>query len=265
VLDGFLIEGNVIKQTPFKVAKGKGHVLKKHSLAIAISVFVHLLLALSLFFIAQKQQPKQIKITQKAIKSYLYKIPSKPVNVEPVAIKEVPEEVKVKEEIKKIEVLKPENPNQAEIIKEKNLKVNEASKASSLTKTKEPVQATFSSYQQLENLRHSINEKIIAEELSKLHQFRSPSVMHGEQIPVPHSAIQLTPEQEKEKRTTKMSDNISITKYDNGVCTIEREQFPGSPVSGSSSAFTCGESKFNQSFRKHMKKVQEKLLPTKNK
>ena len=90
------------------------------------------------------------------------------------------------------------------------------------------------------------------------------SVMHGEQIPVPHSNKQLTPEQEREKNTTKMSDDISITKYDNGICIIEREQFLGSPVEGSSSVFFCGKSKFDQSFREHMKKVQKKLIQLNN-
>ena len=268
MLDGFVIEGNVIEQAPLKAAKEEMHVLKRPSLAILFSVLVHILLAFSLFFIAEKQQPKQVTTTKKAIKSYLYKMPAKPVIVESMVVKEVSEEVKVKKEIKlekKPEVLKQENTSQAESKKENNLKVNEASKASSLTKpkttTKKAVQATFSSYKQLDNLRNSINKKIIEQGVSDFQQFRSPSVMHGAQIPVPHSTEQLTPEQEREKRTTRMSDDISITKYDNGICTIEREQFLGSPVEGSSSAFACGESKFDKSFREHMKKVSDKITP----
>ena len=97
--------------------------------------------------------------------------------------------------------------------------------------------------------------------VDNVQQFRSPSVMHGEQIPVPHSQYKLTPEQERESKTTRMSDDISITKYDNGICTIERKQFLGSPIEGSISAFACGESKFDKSFREHMKKVQEKIMP----
>jgi len=46
-----------------------------------------------------------------------------------------------------------------------------------------------------------------------------------------------------------MSNDISITKYDNGICTIERTQFLGSSVEGSSSAFACGKNKFDKSFR----------------
>jgi len=268
VLDGFVIEGNVIEQVPLKAAKVKIHVLKRHSLAISVSVFVHILLAFSLFFVAEKQQPLQVITTKKAIKSYLYKMPSKPVIVEPMTVKKLPEEVKAKEEIKiekKSEELKQENVNQAVSIKENNLKVGEASKTSSLIKpksiTKKAAQATFSSYKQLDSLRNSINKKIIEQAVSDFQQFRSPSVMHGDQIPVPHSSEQLTPEQEREKRTTRMSNDISITKYDNGICTIEREQFLGSPVEGSSSAFACGESKFDKNFREHMQKVRDKITP----
>ena len=279
MLDGFIIEGNVSEQAPLKLANGKKHLLKKHYLAISVSVFVHVLLGFLLFFVAEKQQPKQVQITQKAIKSYLYKMPAKPVILEPVAVKKVPEEVSIKEEVivtkeiakeeikieKKPTELKQENVVQAVIKKENNLKLEEASKASSLTKpkttTKKAVQATFSSYKQLDNLRNSINKKIIEQGVSDFQQFRSPSVMHGDQIPVPHSTEQLTPEQEREKRTTRMSDDISITKYDNGICTIEREQFLGSPVEGSSSAFACGESKFDKSFREHMQKVRDKIAP----
>ncbi|MBL4764410.1 MAG: hypothetical protein JKX67_03890 [Colwellia sp.] len=133
------------------------------------------------------------------------------------------------------------------------------------TDANKPVKATFSAYKQLNNLRSAINDKIITEQLSELQQFRSPSVMHGKQFPVPHSTIQMTAEQKKTQNTTRMSDSISITKYDNGLCVINREQFFGSPIEASSSAFACGESKFDKSFRAHMKKVQEKLMPVRNK
>ncbi len=174
-------------------------------------------------------------------------------------------------------VLKQENSVQAVIKKVEKHKATESSKvvssvisstSLSVKSKKEipkPAQATFFAYQQLDSLRNSINEKIITQELSKRQQFRSPSSMHGEQIPVPHSKKQLTPAQQREKKVTRMSNDISITKYDNGICTIEREQFLGSPVEGSSSAFACGENQFEKSFLEHMKKLQEQLIPVKNK
>jgi len=269
VLDGFVIEGNVFEQVPLKAATVKTHVLKRHSLAISVSVLVHVILALLLFFIAEKQQPRQLEITQKAIKSYLYKMPARPVNS--VVVKQVPEEIKVKDKNKNKEKEKVKIEKKLEVLEPKKIAteisstVSLPSKPKASTTAKESMQASFSAYKQLDTLRSSINERMMAKELSELQQFRSPSVMHGEQIPVPHSDIQLTPEQEREKRTTKISNDIAITKYDNGICTIEREQFLGSPVEGSSSAFSCGESKFDKSFREHMKKVRDKLMPLKNK
>ena len=269
MLDGFVIEGNVLEQVPLKAATVKTHVLKRHSLAISVSVLVHVILALLLFFIAEKQQPRQLEITQKAIKSYLYKMPARPVNS--VVVKQVPEEIKVKDKNKNKEKEKVKIEKKLEVLEPKKIAtevssvVSLPSKPKASTTAKGSIQASFSAYKQLDTLRSSINERMMAKELSELQQFRSPSVMHGEQIPVPHSDIQLTPEQKREKRTTKMSNDISITKYDNGICTIEREQFLGSPVEGSSSAFACGESKFDKSFREHMKKVRDKLMPLKNK
>ncbi len=265
MLDGFVIEGNVLDQTPLKAVTVKDHVQKKNSLAIFVSIVVHLLLAFLFFFISENQQVKEVKTPKKAIKSYLYKRPAQP------TVKQV-----IREEERAV-VLKQENYVQAVMKKAEKQKTTELSKiqtsvtsttslsVKSKTEIRKPVQATFSAYKQLDRLRNSINEKIIAQELSERQQFRSPSVMHGEQIPVPHSNKQLTSEQEREKKVTRMSNDISITKYDNGVCTIEREQFLGSPIEGSSSAFACGESKFDKSFREHMKKVQEKWMPVKNK
>jgi len=257
VLDGFVIAGNTIERMPLETTKGKMHALKKHYLIILVSILVHLLLALLLFFIVEKPQIKEIKVAKKAINSYLYKMPAKPI------VKQILP--------KKAELKKEENQQASEQIKlvsavtpTPSLAVK-AVKVNPETATKKTVQATFSAYQQLNSLRSAINEKMMADELSELQQFRSPSMMHGEQASVPHSAIPLTPEQEREKKTTRMSDDISITKYDNGICTIERKQMLGSPIEGSSSAFACGESKFDKSFREHMNKVQEKLLPVKNK
>lgn len=262
MLDRFVIEVNILDQAPFKAAKVETHVLKRHYITILVSIVVHLLLALLLFFITEKQ-PKQVKTTQKAIKSYLYEIPSTPI-IEQV-IKEEVKEIKPQKLIEKSKAVPVSSTLASSVKPIKPIKPAESVKAKLKTETKKTVQANFSAYKQLDNLRNSINEKIMVDDLSELQQFRSPSIMHGDQIPVPSSTIQLTPEQEREKRITRMSDDISITKYDNGICTIERKQFLGSPVEGSTSGFACGESKFDKSFRAHMQKVRDKIMPAKNK
>ena len=272
VLDGFIIAGSVLAQAPIKVAKVKTHVLKRHYTTILVSVFVHVVLVILLVFLAEKPQPKPLEITPKAIKSYLYKKPAKRVIVKKAAV-----QLEEKKVIEKQVALKQDKPKKKVVEKEKpqtELKVNRASapvyptasqSEKAKTTTHKPVKAAFSAYKQLDSLRKSINEKMMMQAVAERQQFRSPSVMHGKQIPVPHSNKQLTAEQKREQRITKMSNDISITKYDNGICTIEREQFLGSPVEGSSAAFACGESKFDKSFRAHMKKVQAKLLPVNNK
>lgn len=277
---GDYAEDNVIaERQALKANTEKQHVVKKYALVAIVSVFMHLLLFFLLSTVAVKPLQKPVKTTQKAIKSYLYK---KPISIEkpktkskPITPKTIEQHKDLKEEQAKKEqnIKKQEEPKEVnEVSKINKDKIEKTLKATSTPsqnikqtpQVKTKAVTNFSSYQQLDKLRKSIDDKIMSEELSQLQQFRSPSVMHGEQIPVPHSQKQLTPEQERDKNTTKMSDSISITKHDNGVCIIEREQFLGSPVEGSSSAFDCGESKFDKSFREHMKKVQAKLKPAKN-
>ena len=83
--------------------------------------------------------------------------------------------------------------------------------------------------------------------------------MDGEPFPVPKTLVPLTADQQH-KLNTSTSHVGSITKNDNGTCTIQREQILGSPVAATTSYFSCGESKFDKSFREHMQKVQAKLV-----
>lgn len=285
--DGLIIKGNVLEQSPFEVTKQRVFSLKNPF--VALSILAHVLLALLLFFIAKNQQLINAEITikapAKAIKSYLYNRPPKPAKITkpiatelslkeattvventalPVKTEQIPVEVKTAEQHSSAQEQPAQHePAQDPAVKADNQQKNDKPKVlkKETSAFKKAIPSTFSSYNQLKNLRNSIKERIVAEEVAKLQQFRSPSVMHGAQIPVPHSNKQFTAEQIREKNTTKMSDSISITKNDNGTCIIEREQFLGSPVEASRSFFSCGESKFDKSFQEHMKKVQEKIAP----
>lgn len=272
--DGLIIKGNILEQPVIEATEQSVFSLKNSF--VALSILVHVLIALLLLFIAKKQQPIlteiNIKPPTKAIKSYLYKIPSKPKKIDPIIVSKTPlaeesvtvENTKLPAKIKTIPLEQLiEKPSQKKLAShgQINTKSMIIQKENNLVTSNSP--KVFSSYQQLNNLRQSIKNKIIADDVAKRLQFRSPSVMHGAQIPVPHSNRQFTPEQIREKNTTKMSDSISITKNDNGTCIIEREQFLGSPVEASTSFFSCGESKFDKSFQEHMKKVQEKIAPKK--
>lgn len=262
MLEGFVIKGNELDQPPSKATEVCTNAPQRNYTSIVISVFIHLLLACLLVFIAEKEQIKPEKNVKKAIKSYLYQRPAKKVELKPVT-----QELKVEGNRG---APKQNPPSEVEIIKEENKSlVKRKETNTSITKVgpnlkskiQKPIKASVSAYKQLNNLRNTINAKAISQELAELQQFRSPSVMHGTQTAVPHSFVKLTPEQDRHKSTTKMSNDISITKNEDGSCTIDRAQFLGSPVEGSSSSFACGESKFDKSFREHMKKVQEKLMP----
>jgi len=287
-----VIKGNAVEQASMKKGSVTEPLFKKYFLTIFVSILVHLILALLLFFATETHPPKKVNITKKAIKSYLYKMPAKAKVIQPVVAKaEViqnskPEKVKVaKATIKPVSkaknkavtkaitktVAKPVKNNNGSPNTQKS-PVNQtapivksvvkpiASSKTTLIK-KESVKKSYSSYQQLKNLRNSLNKKMRNDSFSDLQQLRSPSVMTGNQIPVPHSNQQLTQEEKRKKSTNRMSNDISITKNDNGTCIIERDQFLGSPIEGSVSAFACGESKFDKSFREHMKKVQDKINP----
>lgn len=269
-----VIKGNVIDQPTLALAKQGNFSMKKHFLFF--SILIHFFLALLLFLIAESEKPKPNNVTTKTIKSYLYKAPSKPVSVVPITVKKIPKTVEKLPN--KIEASPQKNEdvtvktnvtlqNQSENHQQKQLPVVKQEKHSLSSNIKKkntmntPSKAGFSSFKQLESLRKSIKEKVMAEGVATHQQFRSPSIMHGAQMPVTRSNQPLTLEEVHEKNTLKMSDNISITKHDNGTCIIEREQFLGSPVEGSTSAFACGESKFDKSFREHMRKVQNKIMP----
>ncbi|WP_159817902.1 hypothetical protein [Colwellia sp. 20A7] len=263
-----------------------GPLLKKHSTAIFLSLLVHVVLLL-LLFTAETKQAKQVNITHKAIKSYLYKMTAKVAVKEPILVKEKPSDIKATEQVKLSQAIKKQDevkstlkdpliassPKKNVNLTANKSQINSSSKAELLVKPvipskpkpkvtkKESATPSFSSYQQLQNLRSSLNNKMLTQEFSESQQFRSPSMMHGEQIPVPHSDKQLSEEEIRQKNTARMSNDISITKNDNGTCIIKREQFLGSPVEASTSFFACGESKFDKNFREHMKKVQDKIMP----
>lgn len=262
MLDGLVIKGNEPAHAPTPVAAISPDSQQRHYLSIVISVLAHLLLVALLLYFAQEKQIKLAAPVDKAIKSYLYHAPKKKLEQKPTIETEKaksspqviePNSVKaITTELKKVAGNQQEKP--------KKLSLPSVDTAQNKAIIHQSKQAKFSAYKQLNRLRNRIADKVMTEELTKLQQFRSPSIMHAQQATVPHSKATLSPEQVRRKNTVKMSNDIAITKHDNGTCTIERSQFLGSPVEGSSSVFACGESKFDKNFRQHMKKVQKKLM-----
>jgi len=220
---------------------------KKIHITFYISALIHIFLLIILFLMPVKKILPLDKKPVKVIKSYLYKkytrvseykeIKNEPLTTQGVVVKKVVD--KKKKQLKERSI---------------NMKTEVSIKPSVQHTKAVPYQKKISAYSQLDSFKKSINSKIAEQLFQQQQRFRSSSVMHGKPIPVPNSKIKLTPSQIKEKNTTRLSDSISITKHDNGTCTIERKPFLGSPVLASLAKMACGESKFDKNFREHMKK-----------
>jgi hypothetical protein len=262
-------------------------VLKGRYTAIVISVLLHLLALFALTYSAIKQ-PKMIKPDKakiSPIKSFLYSVPKKNpnkkiVNKQNIARKSIDEKKSLQKiepkkdapkksaptEPLKLSVTRPvksapnKTPNQA-VTKALPTQVTNAVKSETVT-TKNKVAGasrdSFSSYDRLSSLRKKLNNQQSEQAFAELTQNRSASMMDAEPFPVPKTIVPLTVEQQK-KLTTSTSHVGSITKNDDGTCTIYRAQMLGSPVQATTASFACGESQFDKSLRLHMKKVQVKL------
>jgi hypothetical protein len=217
----------------------------------------------------QKMKQTTQKIT--AIKSFLYQKPIKnTVNATPTLNNPVHEaartELPIKTASSQIHQHKtPTNDGQKVIKKSavepiKPIITNAQAQASSLASNtlKPVVKASFSSYERLSRLREQVQKQQREQAFNQVTQQRSVSLMDADPLPVPHTIVPLTREQQYQKNTS-TSHVGSITKHDNGTCTIHREQILGSPIEASTSKFACGESKFDKNFREHMQKVKNKF------
>jgi len=251
-------------------------VLKGHYTTLVFSIIIHLII---FFFIAQTQvtPPNKKQHKTQPIKSFLY-VPQLPIVEQ---IKEVKEETSITEVTKKlISVAEQVEPNKDQ--KQENTKTptkikepptqirlaeSEPTKPENLTT--EQIQAItppkksinkYSALKQLSQLQNKLEDKMFENEAFEYSRPKTGSVMHGTPIPAPTSVIPLTPEQKKEKNTSQYGSGTSITKNDDGSCTIVSDLgtvgMEGlTAVSGSS----CGESKEQKNFRLHMDKVLKKL------
>jgi hypothetical protein len=208
--------------------------------------------------------PEKVSPPIKAIKSYLYIKPRPPKkDVIPELVKETKIDVvetKPKEKNGMKTVITSEK---TPINKEKNSDtiIPPSSEKDNEKSLNERVAApSFSALEQLSKLRNNINKQAVQKGLQQYQQHRSVSAMHGTPVPVQHSRTQPTDEEKKQAATTQFSDNVAIRKGDDGLCFVERDlSNVGMEGVKSVSAFACGSSKFDKSFRAHMKKINEKL------
>lgn len=85
------------------------------------------------------------------------------------------------------------------------------------------------------------------------------SVMHGTPTYVPHSFVEDTEKKAIASTPTQVGNGFSITKSDNGTCTLTEDLSTIGLQGKTTSRFNCGLSKDEKSFNSHMKKVLKKL------
>lgn len=238
--------------------------------AILFSVIIHVILLLVLYATVSPPHIKQAP-NKSAIKSYIYQ-PKKVIEKqsEPLPARDeiVPQDIEPQINPIEKKILEDAREPKIDVTEQKPIateKKNEQNLPNEVTVKPDPFQQptpvqTSSPYGNLNKLRDSINQNIIANEMYQQQQTRSPSVMHGDEIPVPHSTIQKSEIQKREEATTSYGEGVDVIKGDDGLCFVERD-LGAVGIEGvkSSQAFACGESKFDRSFREHMKKVREKL------
>lgn len=243
--------------------------------AIIVSVLLHVLLLLALIYgssntikVIEAKKPKA-----NSIESFLYKAPQKvikqvksaQVTAETKTFEKKNQKQEVVRQKQESEVLvnppkkiisKPKASEKPHTLATKNITKPDVKASTSANAP--PRNLNLSSYDRLSHLRNKLDNQHRQQAFSNLTQKRSASIMDGEPIPVPKTIVPLSLEQ-KHKLNTSSSHVGSITKNDNGTCTIYREQILGSPVEATVSSFACGESKFDKNFREHMQKVKAKL------
>lgn len=255
--------------------------------ALTLSLLIHLLIVL-LMVLTQSTEEAKFKKTEKkiAIQSFIYHAPK----VETPSTKVVPEQP-VQDPL--VEALSRQKTPATPIVKEIELsdikKMDKAAKPiaivnSALDKNKslssplppalpqkklskplpkgppELPKNKLDSFTQLQRLRSKLNRGSNSFNENPYQRHQPPSAFNTQPETVPHSVPLKDKEKEREKNTKNMGAGIAITKGEDGRCSIKQDLGVYGLSEGSSiQYFNCGESKFDKSFREHMKKVKNKL------
>ncbi|MBA6288153.1 hypothetical protein [Colwellia sp. MB3u-4] len=257
--------------------------------AVLLSLIVHSLI-LFVMFVTQPGQQKIVKSPSKhaPIKSFIYYAPKldktelKAIKTKPLAkeipIEDLPTVKKNHENAKMKQASKPKNTEKL-IDKALDKTLNKAlkkpfndtiSQVSELPKARpktsqpkplpEPTRSKLDSFMQLQRLRSKLNQNSVSNTDNPYQSEQPPSIFNNDVKTVPHSVPLKDEAQTREKNTKNMGAGIAITKGDDGRCSITQDLSAYGLSEGSSTQFfSCGESKFDTSFREHMKKVKAKL------
>ena len=123
-----------------------------------------------------------------------------------------------------------------------------------------PKNKKLDSFTQLQRLRSKLNNRSGVDVDNPYQREQPPSIFNPTVKAVPHSAPLKDEEKIRKKNTKNMGAGIAITKGEDGRCSVTQDLSVYGLSEGSSTQFfNCGETKFDQSFREHMKAVKAKL------
>jgi hypothetical protein len=113
--------------------------------------------------------------------------------------------------------------------------------------------------QNLSRLTDKINQKIIDQAMQNFVKPNTGSLMHGTPSYVPHSFVEDTQKKTIGSTASQVGNGFSITKDDNGTCTLTEDLSVIGLQGKTTSRFNCGLSKDEKNFKNHMKNVLKKL------
>ncbi len=111
----------------------------------------------------------------------------------------------------------------------------------------------------MSRLKDKMNKEFIDQEMYNYSKPNTGSVMLGTPNYVPHSFVKNTEKKAIASTASQVGNGFSITKNDNGVCTLTEDLSAIGLQGKTTSGFKCGLSKDEEAFKRHMKKVLTKL------
>ena len=123
---------------------------------------------------------------------------------------------------------------------------------------KKPIK-NYTGLRSLSRLKDKINKQIIDQEMYNYYKPNTGSVMLGTPNYIPHSFVENTEKKTIASTASQVGNGFSITKNDNGVCTLTEDLSAIGLQGKTTSGFKCGLSKDEEAFKNHMKKVLKNL------
>jgi len=120
-------------------------------------------------------------------------------------------------------------------------------------------ESTQTGLQSLSRLKDKINQRIINQEMYNFTKPNTGSVLHGTPNFVPHSVVEDTVKKAIAATPSQLGNGFSISKDENGNCTLTEDLSTMGLQGKTTSGFKCGLSKDEKAFKTHMKNVLKKL------